>query len=36
MNQVRIDELMSRSGVCFDTSGARGLVADILDEVCYA
>ncbi len=36
MNQVRIDELMSQTGVRFGTSGARGLVADMSDEVCYA
>ncbi|OIR09419.1 phosphoglucosamine mutase [mine drainage metagenome] len=36
MNQVRIDESMSRTGVRFGTSGARGLVADMSDEVCYA
>ncbi len=36
MKQVDIDEFMSRSGVCFGTSGARGLVADMTDEVCYA
>lgn len=27
---------MSRSGVLFGTSGARGMVADMSDEVCYA
>lgn len=36
MIQMRIDELMSRSGVRFGTSGARGLVVDMSDEVCYA
>jgi phosphomannomutase len=33
---VRIAELMERSGVGFGTSGARGLVADLTDRVCYA
>ncbi|MBW1896342.1 MAG: hypothetical protein JRI47_04730 [Deltaproteobacteria bacterium] len=33
---VHISELMSQSGVQFGTSGARGLVADMTDEVCYA
>lgn len=33
---MQIDELMSRSGVKFGTSGARGLVAEMTDEVCYA
>jgi phosphomannomutase len=36
MNQVRIDDLMSCSGVRFGTSGARGLVDDMSDEICYA
>lgn len=36
MNQVRIDDLMLRSGVRFGTSGVRGLVAEMTDEVCYA
>lgn len=31
-----IGDLMERSGVGFGTSGARGLVADMTDEVCYA
>ena len=35
-SSVGIDELMSRSGVRFGTSGARGLVAEMTDEVCYA
>ena len=34
--RVRIDEIMSTSGVRFGTSGVRGLVADITDSVCYA
>lgn len=34
--RVRIAELMERSGVGFGTSGARGLVADMTDRVCYA
>ena len=34
--QVAIGELMVTSGVRFGTSGARGLVADLTDEVCFA
>lgn len=33
---VRISDLMNTSGVKFGTSGARGLVADMNDRVCYA
>ncbi|MBW2284448.1 MAG: phosphomannomutase [Deltaproteobacteria bacterium] len=33
---VHIDALMAESGVKFGTSGARGLVSDMTDEVCYA
>ena len=37
MNKIiRIDELMEQSGVKFGTSGARGLVTDMTDLVCYA
>lgn len=36
MPASRIEELISRSNVRFGTSGARGLVADMTDEVCYA
>jgi phosphomannomutase len=32
----RLSDLMARSGVKFGTSGARGLVADMSDAVCYA
>jgi phosphomannomutase len=32
---VKISDLMRTSGVKFGTSGARGLVADMTDEVCY-
>ena len=32
---VAIAELMQKSGVCFGTSGARGLVEAMTDEVCY-
>lgn len=31
-----IEQLMTRSGVKFGTSGARGLVADLTDAVCFA
>ncbi len=33
---VQIAALMQQSGVKFGTSGARGLVSDMSDEVCYA
>lgn len=33
---IRIDELMSSSGVQFGTSGVRGLVEDMTDRVCFA
>jgi phosphomannomutase len=33
---IEIAELMDRSGVKFGTSGARGLVEDMTDEVCFA
>jgi phosphomannomutase len=33
---VKINDLMDQSGVRFGTSGARGLVSDMTDEVCYA
>jgi phosphomannomutase len=33
---MRIDHLMTESGVKFGTSGARGLAADMTDRVCYA
>lgn len=32
----RIEQLMNSSGVCFGTSGARGLVVQMTDQVCYA
>ena len=34
--RIHIDALMASSGVCFGTSGARGLVANMNDELCYA
>ncbi len=34
--QLVIADLMEQSGVGFGTSGARGLVADMTDRVCYA
>ena len=34
--QIGIADLMEQSGVGFGTSGARGLVADMTDRVCYA
>ncbi len=34
--QIAIQELMDASGVRFGTSGARGLVADMTSEVCFA
>ena len=33
---MRIDDLMTESGVKFGTSGARGLASDMTDRVCYA
>ena len=35
-NTLRIDQLMTESGVQFGTSGARGLVVAMTDRVCYA
>ena len=34
--KTTIKELMAQSGVGFGTSGARGLVKDMTDKVCYA
>ena len=34
--QIGIAELMAQSGVGFGTSGARGLVSDMTDRICYA
>ncbi len=36
MSIVQIEKLMQTSGVKFGTSGARGLVADMTDRVCFA
>jgi phosphomannomutase len=36
MKKTSIQALMTTSGVRFGTSGARGLVADMSDEVCFA
>jgi phosphomannomutase len=33
--QIKIDELMITSGVQFGTSGVRGLVVDMTDQVCW-
>lgn len=33
---MRIDDLMTESGVAFGTSGVRGLAARMTDRVCYA
>ena len=35
MTRRLISDLMTLSGVKFGTSGARGLVAQMTDEVCY-
>ena len=35
MKQVLIDDLMASSGVQFGTSGVRGLVVDMTDQVCW-
>jgi phosphomannomutase len=32
---IKINDLMDQSGVRFGTSGARGLVSDMTDEVCH-
>lgn len=34
--KISIQELMTQSGVAFGTSGARGLVTAMTDQVCYA
>ena len=34
--RVNVDALMASSGVRFGTSGARGLVTSMSDELCYA
>jgi len=34
--KVKINELMTSSGVQFGTSGVRGLVVDMTDKVCFA
>jgi phosphomannomutase len=36
MSNTQIQSLMDTSGVRFGTSGARGLVTDMTDEVCFA
>ena len=33
---IRLDSLMTTSNVGFGTSGARGLVSDMTDTLCYA
>lgn len=35
MKMSRFEEVMTRCGVLFGTSGARGLVADMSDALCY-
>jgi phosphomannomutase len=36
MSMTNLQQIVARSGVQFGTSGARGLVASMSDEVCYA
>lgn len=36
MRTISVSDLMTSSGVAFGTSGARGLVAAMTDEVCFA
>jgi len=36
MNSSKFSDLAARSGVAFGTSGARGLVVDMTDELCFA
>lgn len=35
-NHIVIRDLIEKSGVCFGTSGMRGLVANMNDELCFA
>jgi hypothetical protein len=35
MTTHNFNDMVTRSGVAFGTSGARGLVADLTDELCY-
>ncbi|MBT8043022.1 MAG: phosphomannomutase [Pontiella sp.] len=35
MTTIKINDLMQQSGVKFGTSGARGLAAEMTDQVCY-
>jgi phosphomannomutase len=35
MRQIQIDDLMTSSGVQFGTSGVRGLVVNMTDQVCW-
>jgi phosphomannomutase len=34
--EIKINDLMAKSGVKFGTSGARGLAVEMTDQVCYA
>jgi len=36
MSKIHIQEMMTESGVAFGTSGARGLVSQMTDQVCIA
>ena len=36
MTRIKIDVMMRACGVAFGTSGARGLVTDMTDQVCFA
>ena len=35
MMNIKINDLMVKSGVKFGTSGARGLAVEMTDQVCY-
>ena len=36
MSKIHIQKMMTESGVAFGTSGARGLVSQMTDQVCIA
>jgi len=36
MTKINIQHMMAESGVAFGTSGARGLVSQMTDQVCTA
>ncbi|MDV6344905.1 phosphomannomutase [Nitrosomonas sp. Is37] len=36
INKIFLKDIIKDSGICFGTSGARGLVSDMTDRVCWA